>query len=129
MIKKLSTLLFIAVLLSAHNVDAQIPSLKDVFKKDFLIGTAMNTWQIEGKDTAADRLIKQQFNAVTPENCMKAEMIQPGWNTYNFDLADKLVAFAKKNNIKVNATILSGIANCLHLCIICKAQIRCGNIL
>lgn len=103
MIKKLSTLLFIAVMLFADSVDAQIPSLKDVFKNDFLIGTAMNAQQIEGKDAAADELIKQQFNAVTPENCMKAEIIQPGWDTYNFDLADKLVAFAKKNNIKINA--------------------------
>ena len=51
----------------------------------------------------ADKLIKEQFNAVTPENIMKAEIIQPGWNKYNFDLADKLVAFAQKNNIKVNA--------------------------
>ena len=63
----------------------------------------MNAPQIEGKDAAADQLIKQQFNAVTPENCMKAEIIQPGWDKYSFDLADKLVAFAEKNNIKVNA--------------------------
>jgi endo-1,4-beta-xylanase len=77
--------------------------LKETFKKDFLIGTAIDAQQIEGKDTAADRLIVQQFNAVTPENVMKAEVIQPGWNTYNFDLADKLVAYAQKNNMKVNA--------------------------
>lgn len=103
MIKKLSTILFAAVLFGAGSAEAQTPSLKDAFKKDFLIGTAMNAWQIEGKDTAGDRIIKQQFNAVTPENCMKAEEIHPGWDTYNFDLADKLVAFAKTNHIKVNA--------------------------
>ena len=34
---------------------------------------------------------------------MKAEVIEPSWGKYNFDLADKLVAFAEKNNIKVNA--------------------------
>ncbi len=34
---------------------------------------------------------------------MKAEIIQPGWDKYNFALADKLVAYAKKNNLKVNA--------------------------
>jgi len=103
MIKKISTILLIAVLLFVHNVDAQIPSLKDVFKNDFLIGTAMNAQQIEGKDAAADQLIKQQFNAATPENCMKAEIIHPGWDKYDFDLADKLVAFAKANHIKINA--------------------------
>ena len=43
---------------------------------------------------------------MTPENIMKAEIIQPGWDTYNFDLADKLVAFAQKNKINVNAHTL-----------------------
>src|SRR5574338_839185 len=103
MIKKIQRFLCVAVLFFETNASAQTPSLKDVFKNDFLIGTAMNAPQIEGKDAAADQLIKQQFNAVTPENCMKAEIIQPGWDKYNFDLADKLVAFAKQNNIKVNA--------------------------
>jgi endo-1,4-beta-xylanase len=78
-------------------------SLKEIFKNDFLIGTAINTQQIEKKDSAADRLILQEFNAVTPENIMKAEVIEPSWNTFSFDLADKLVAYAQKNNLKVNA--------------------------
>jgi endo-1,4-beta-xylanase len=103
MIKKIPRILYFAAILFAANASAQTPSLKEVFKNDFLIGTAMDAQQIKGKDIAADRLIKQQFNAVTPENCMKAEIIQPAWNTYNFDLADTLVAFAKKNHIKVNA--------------------------
>ena len=79
------------------------PSLKEVFKNDFAIGIAMDAAQIEEKDMKADALIKQQFNAVTPENIMKAEIIHPQWNQYNFDLADKLVAYEKKNNMIVNA--------------------------
>jgi len=82
---------------------AQAPTLKETFKDDFLIGMAINTRQIEEKDPAAARLILQQFNAVTPENIMKAEIIHPGWDQYNFDLADKLVAYAQKNKLKVNA--------------------------
>ncbi len=85
---------------------SDIPSLKDTFKKDFLIGTALNTRQIEEKDPQAAALIPQQFNAATPENIMKAEIIHPQWDKYNFDLADKLVEYAKKNNIKVNAHTL-----------------------
>ena len=106
MMKKIPLILCAAAIFFAANAPAQTASLKEVFKDDFLIGTAMNTAQIEGKNTVADRLIKQQFNAVTPENIMKAEIIQPGWSTYNFDLADKLVAFAKKNNMKLNAHTL-----------------------
>ena len=102
-----STLFLSSILVKkTHAQNGQIPSLKEVFKSDFLIGTAMNSKQIEEKDAVADALIKQQFSAVTPENIMKAEIIQPGWDTYNFDWADKLVAFAKKNNINVNAHTL-----------------------
>jgi endo-1,4-beta-xylanase len=83
-----------------------IPSLKDVFKTDFAIGTAINAAQIEEKEPNAAVLIPQQFNAVTPENIMKAEIIHPGWDQYNFKLADELVAYAGKHNLKVNAHTL-----------------------
>jgi len=83
--------------------NSSIPSLKETFKNDFAIGTAMNTAQIEEKDPKAEALITQQFNAVTPENIMKAEIIHPQWDKYNFDLADKLVDYAKKHNMIVNA--------------------------
>lgn len=82
------------------------PSLKELYKKDFGIGTALNSDQIEEKDAKADQLIKQQFNMATPENVMKAEVIHPQWDTYNFDMADKMVAYCQKNNIKVNAHTL-----------------------
>src|SRR5450631_3439084 len=103
--KKLLPVLLIAIMLNTHITSAQntTTSLKEIFKNYFLIGTAINVQQIEEKDTAADKLIKQQFNSVTPENIMKAEIIEPAWNKFNFELADKLVAFALKNNIKVNA--------------------------
>ena len=95
-------LLTFSVLAALHG-SAQTPTLKETFRDDFLIGTAINTRQIEEKDTAAARLIPRQFNALTPENIMKAEIMHPAWDRYNFDPADKLVAYAQKNNIKVNA--------------------------
>src|SRR3954463_3305698 len=73
-------------------------SLKKAYKNDFLIGTAMNSPQIEERDSLAYRLIKQQFNAATPENIMKAEIIHPAWDRYDFTLPDKLVEYGKKNN-------------------------------
>lgn len=85
---------------------SSVPSLKETFKKDFLIGTALSAQQIEEKDSGAAKLVPQQFNAATPENIMKAEIIHPGWDRYNFDLADKMVAYAKKNDIKLTAHTL-----------------------
>lgn len=81
-------------------------TLSQAFAGDFLIGTAVNTGQFEGRDTSAALLIKQQFNAVTPENCMKAAIIQPGWDHYNFGEADSLAAFAAANKLAVNAHCL-----------------------
>lgn len=78
-------------------------SLSNAFKNDFLIGTAMNADQIEEKEPNAAKLIPREFNAATPENIMKSEMIHPAWNRYNFDLADKLVAYGKHYAVKINA--------------------------
>ena len=91
---------------SAQKSPVVIASLKDVFKNDFLIGTALNADQIEEKEPNAAALVPLQFNAVTPENIMKAEIIHPGWNSYNFDVADKLVAYGKKYKIKINGHTL-----------------------
>lgn len=74
-------------------------SLKNAFKKDFYIGAALNNDQIEEKNVGVNQLIVSQFNSITPENIMKCEIIHPQWDTYNFDMADKYVAFGKKNNM------------------------------
>jgi len=113
MIKRFSFLLsiFLVVLLACNNTKkatgtTSTPSLKQTFKNDFLIGTALSGQQIEEKDSGAAKLVPKQFNAATPENIMKAEIIHPGWDRYNFDLADKLVAYGKKNDIKITAHTL-----------------------
>ncbi|MEP7110316.1 MAG: endo-1,4-beta-xylanase [Ferruginibacter sp.] len=112
--KKYTLLLLTVITVSLHDISyaqgkkisSNSPALKDAFKNDFLIGTALNVAQIEGKNAGAAAFVPQQFNAVTPENIMKAEVIHPKWDTYNFDLADKLVAYGKKYNIKVNGHTL-----------------------
>ncbi|SKB45733.1 endo-1,4-beta-xylanase [Parapedobacter luteus] len=84
----------------------RIPSLKTIFQDDFLIGTCLNTSQIAGKDSAESNLIEQQFSAITPENIMKAHILHPAWNRFDFELADKLVAYAAKHRLKVNGHTL-----------------------
>ena len=82
------------------------PTLKEAYKNDFLIGTALNAQQIEEKEPNAAVLVPKQFSAITPENIMKAEIIHPEWNRYNFDLADEIAEYGKKYNIKVNGHTL-----------------------
>ena len=83
-----------------------IPSLQKKFADDFAIGTALNTEQILEKDSAAAALIPWQFNMATPENIMKAAIIHPQWDSYDFDVADKLIEYGKKHNIKINGHTL-----------------------
>jgi endo-1,4-beta-xylanase len=109
---KISCLAFTALWLlsigcsSSQKNEAASASLKQIFKDDFLIGTALNTRQIEERDSTAGVLILQHFNAITPENIMKAEEIHISWDQYNFDLADKLVAYGNKYDIKINGHTL-----------------------
>ncbi|GAA4397805.1 endo-1,4-beta-xylanase [Nibrella viscosa] len=83
-----------------------IPSLKDTFKKDFGIGTALNNAQIEERDPQVTAFIVRQFNMATPENIMKSALLHPKWDTFDFTMADKLVEFGKKHNIKINGHTL-----------------------
>ncbi|HOK76709.1 MAG TPA: 1,4-beta-xylanase, partial [Verrucomicrobiota bacterium] len=43
------------------------PALKEVFKNDFLIGAALNPWQVSGASTGEVQIIKKHFNTVTSE--------------------------------------------------------------
>lgn len=104
--KRLKLAAIITVVFMAGNstiAQTNNSSLRKAFNKDFLMGTAMDAAQIEEKEPNAVKLIPQQFNAATPENIMKSEIIHPAWDKYDFDLADKLVAYGKKHDIKINA--------------------------
>jgi len=77
----------------------QQPGLKDAFAGKFYIGTALNAAQITGKDTAACRVVKEQFNAIVAENCMKSGPIQPQEGVFDFSLADRFVRFGEDNHL------------------------------
>jgi len=74
-------------------------ALKDVFKHAFLIGTAVNTDQIYGKDPGAVAIIKRQFAVVSPEDVLKWECVHPGPGQYEFANADAYVDFAARNGL------------------------------
>src|ERR1043166_1135458 len=90
---------------------ADVPvTLKDAFKEDFLIGTAVNRSMVTGgaafrrspeqkaKDIA---LLKEQFNQISPENDLKWQMLHPrkGKDGYEFGSADAFVNFGLSNKV------------------------------
>ena len=76
-------------------------SLKEKFENDFLIGATINQedYQIVDKDAKAIKIVQKDFNAVTPENSMKWMHIHPEFNEFTFSNADKIVDFAKENEM------------------------------
>jgi endo-1,4-beta-xylanase len=78
------------------NVNASRPTLRDAFRKDFLIGAAINQNQFFERDTRGVSIISSQFNSITPENVLKWESVHPQPGTYRFEGPDRYVAFGEK---------------------------------
>lgn len=76
-------------------------TLKDAYKDSFVIGAAINRFQITGVDALGDATLVKQFNSISPENDLKWERIHPQPGVYNFDLADKYVALGEKNKMYI----------------------------
>lgn len=85
---------------------SQLPSLKETFQSDFLIGTALDSVQNLEQNKKEAKLIPYQFSALTPENAMKAQKIHPKWGQYYYTQADKIVQYANENGIKLNGHTL-----------------------
>lgn len=95
-----SFLLFSAILLPilSCTVSKEL-TLKKAFKDDFFIGTALGSNHILEKNEKTNELIKREFNTITPENIMKAEVIHPEKNKYDFTLSDNYVAYGQTNGM------------------------------
>ena len=104
-----ATLLAIA---ASAGVAEKAASLKDVFKDDFLVGTAIDRniamgtagFRRSAEQNAKDiALLKEQFNQISPENDLKWQLVHPreGAGGYDFSAADAFVNFGLSNKITV----------------------------
>ena len=85
-------------------VDQHGPTIKDTYKKHFLIGMAGD---LPGNYSDQELgLVKETFNIVTPENCMKPALVHPSENTWRFDRPDALVKWCRDNNIAIHGHTL-----------------------
>ena len=100
--KKITTLALGLLLASAAfaqkgNKSEVLPSFQSTLGKHFLIGVAVDTRLPAGQDPAAEAVVKEQFNQVVAENCMKGEENHPEVNRFDFTDGDKLVDWAERN--------------------------------
>lgn len=73
--------------------------LKNLYRDDFLIGTALNARTFEQQDSRLLDLISREFNAVTAENAMKWAVIRPDMDRWEWSISDQMVDFANKHQM------------------------------
>jgi endo-1,4-beta-xylanase len=84
------------VLLASVDAMAQ-KTLATATKGKFLFGVAINMQQVNGVNPKESELIAKEFSAIVSENSMKPQPVHPQENVYNWEDADKFVAFGEKN--------------------------------
>ena len=80
-----------------------LPSLKEIYKDDFLVGGIYAETNLGDKDI---ELLDTQFNVITPENILKPEGMQAVEGTFTYEATDKMMDFAKEHNFDVVAHTL-----------------------
>lgn len=91
-----------ALLLTSAAAVADEPLvLRSAFDSYFRIGVAIGTRELSNPDDPALALAAHQFNAATPENCLKWQFVHPAPDRYEFELADRFVDWAEAHDMFV----------------------------
>jgi GH35 family endo-1,4-beta-xylanase len=89
---------------SAPAMDQHGPTLKDAYKAHFLIGMAGD---LPGNYSDQEKgLVPENFNIVTPENCLKPANVHPREDTWRFERSDALVTWCADNNMGIHGHTL-----------------------
>ncbi len=93
-----------ATIVPSDTVDPRPPLRSLAEKQGLLIGVAVAPAWLKDPQYAA--LLTREFNAVTPENAMKFEVLQPQPGEFDFSQGDVIVDFARQNGMKVRGHTL-----------------------
>ena len=83
---------------------SHLSSLKDAYKKYFLIGVAVNQHNVA--DAQQQALICREFSSITAENDMKPVLTEPAEGQFAWEAADRIANFCRKNRIKLRGHCL-----------------------
>ncbi len=80
---------------------APATALRAAYADDFLIGVAINRSIVTGENPRAAEIVAREFSALTADNDMKWERLNPEPGRYDFGAADAYVAFGEKHRMAV----------------------------
>ena len=75
-----------------------LPPLRDVLAEDFVVGAAVEVPDLVGP---SGELLSRHFAQLTAGNAMKPDAIQPAEGTFTFTTADRIVEYARANDMRV----------------------------
>jgi endo-1,4-beta-xylanase len=89
--------------LEAHAIQQAVrqTGLKDVFKDDFLIGTAVDGRTVDDPAAPLAQLVAREFNAITATNMMKWGPIEPREGEWQWTGPDRLVEFGAAHGMTI----------------------------
>ena len=95
----ISSILAALLTIASCSQAPQETSLKEAYSDSFMVGCAVNPMHTSGQLTKANELILKHFNAISPENCLKPEAVQPRPGEWTFEEADEYVKFGEDNDM------------------------------
>ena len=73
------------------------PTLREAFRDDFLIGTAVDADVLRGNNPLKLEIATREFNAITPGNSLKPESVQPREGDFHFGDGDRLMEICSQS--------------------------------
>lgn len=83
-----------------------VAGLSGAFQKDFRLGTSVKNHTLDTTDAPLLSLIAQEFNAITADNAMKWDALQPALKVFNWQRADQFVEFGRRHDMRIVGHVL-----------------------
>lgn len=78
---------------------AKQKGLKDLYKRDFHLGVAINTGTLRPANQELKDIVLREFDSITAENEFKWSVINPKESEWRFEFPDQFVEFGQKNKM------------------------------
>lgn len=79
--------------------NASKTGLRNLFRKDFYVGTTVHTAILMGNRQDLKELVKREFSSITAENEFKWAHIHPNEGEWRFEFPDEFVKFGMENKM------------------------------
>ncbi|WP_394202669.1 endo-1,4-beta-xylanase [Marinagarivorans algicola] len=81
-------------------------TLKSVYHNKFLVGATVNNAMLNAEYNPSLETVKEHFSAITTDNALKWEAMNPTPDKYHLEVVDRFVKFGQRHNIQLVGHVL-----------------------